>query len=63
MKEQTYLEDEDQLSDTDKLVAAIMAAGQDIKSGLYAVANAMTGTTCKPQGSSKACSATTSFKW
>jgi hypothetical protein len=41
MKEQSYLEDEDQLSDTDKLAAAIMAAGQDIKSVLYAVANAM----------------------
>ena len=37
MEEQTYLEDEDQLTDTDKLAAAIMAAGQDIRSGLYAV--------------------------
>jgi len=40
-KGQTYLEDEDQLSDTDKLAAAIMAAGQDIRGGPYAVANAM----------------------
>jgi hypothetical protein len=36
-KEQTYLED----ADADKLAVAIMAAGQDIRGGPYAVANAI----------------------